>query len=186
MAKANTLQSRLEGKPIKVNKWNAQEVKVAFDDAIVKYMTEEASFAHDQTSINMRLACSIVINIIGGATALYSYLTPIRRGWMLTGLGAGTYLFVLGCFNLYMSFLAPTYFFKGEKINAKDSSRKLPVVLSSRVILPDAIYVLNTRHGNDVRVGFGEWIAEDGFIDSRAFCSDMDRILSLHILPHQS
>jgi len=182
MIKEKSLQERLLLEPIKLpNKWNANEVKFAFDDLICRYMIDEMEFVRDYYFINIKLAIIILINLIGGGTALYAYLTPFSQARILVALGSVSYLAILGLWTLYQSWIMPKYFFKGY-----NSKGKKHFYLTSKLELPEAKYLIqlhSSKDGNKIgklalmrefTVSLGDWIDVDGYIDPISFCRSMN------------
>lgn len=178
-----SLQDQLLMEPIKLpNKWNANEVRFAFDDLICRYMTDEMKFNRDYYFINLRLIIIILINLLGSGTALYAFLTPFAKAKMIVALGAVSYLVILGLWTVYQGWIMPKYFFKGCNKGGKKH-----FYLTSKLELPEAAYSIQlhcNRNGikagkldllHEFAVSLGDWVDVDGYIDPISFCQSMNK-----------
>lgn len=137
-------------------------------------MVEEARFREDNCLVNVKLAFSIGLTVLGGATGLYALRTPFAEGKLLTGLGALLYMILLGAYTGWLAFLQVPTCFRGQS----QAGRK-KIWLQSRLEPVDGTYwltALDPKTGQPVpkcTQGWcvGEWIHEGGAISGSALCA---------------
>lgn len=156
---------------------------------------EEAQYRVDRSLQYKKLGFLVVLTIIGGATGLYARFTPFENAKLLTGIGAAAYLFLLGYFTLWTSFLTVPTCFRGTaaanatKGTTASSTGRKSLWLKSELHLPEAVYelqVLDPRTGKLTKINkkwqIDEWIYEDGVICGEYFCQAMREFLSSDVL----
>lgn len=162
----------LEAEPIKAQITNLHEIKVAFDDAVVKYMVEEAGYIENHYQMDVKLVVAFVLNVIGSATGYYAFKTPFEQSKFWTAVGAAVFLVIYGIWNLY-SMLSVQFVFVGKK----DTGKAPLVRLRSVIQLADPTYRLYASSAVGEREilskGVDNWVTEDGFLAARPFVSDM-------------
>ena len=181
MAKPSTLGSRLDKKPIKVNKLNMSEVRLSLDDILAKYMVEEALFTEDHSVINVKLLYTFILTVIGLITTFYALTRPFQQIKLILAVGAGSYLVLLGAYTYWLTFLQVATCFRG-----KSQASKKVVWLKSRIDPKTAEYhlaVVDPRDGGkvekvEVKWCVGRWIRENGEIVATNFCQDLSRFIS--------
>lgn len=138
MAKASSWADRLSARPVRVAKWSGAEAKVALDDLVCSYAAEEARLSPDHGVLHAKLAGCALLALIGGAVALYSWLTPFESAKVLTVIGAVLYLLVLSAYSYWLAVvLPPGVFFRGK------GKRGACVWLASRLSMPQGEYELS-------------------------------------------
>ncbi|PJF17158.1 putative signal peptidase complex subunit spc25 [Paramicrosporidium saccamoebae] len=164
----------VERTPVKVNKWNSQEVRVALDDLVAK-----AQYKENTSLVNYKLLFVLTLTIVGGATSYYAFITPFAKGRILVGAGVALYMVVLGLYTLSLGFLMTSTCFRGTQ-----PSTKKMVWIQSKLELPAAIYhltLLNPKTGKPLKCtkswSIGAWICEDGKVSPTAFCADMEAFI---------
>jgi hypothetical protein len=173
------LISILEAEPIKAGKENLHEIKVALDDALVRFMTEEAGYTEDHTQMNMKLLVAFILNVIGGATALYAYRVPFEKAKFYTALGSLLYLAIYGVWNFYTMFLANQFAFCG-----RHPSKNAMLHIKTDTSLKDAVYRVHAHFekiGTPREILSGKvdrWVTIDGHVSPRPFVTDMRTAIS--------
>ena len=128
-------------------------------------MNEEAKFKEDHFLIHLKLIVYFFLNLVGGATALYSYLVkPFERTRLLVAVGSAVYLIGAGIWNLVLQYRIAQTLYRG-----KDAATNKPVWIRSAIKYPQAIYSLSLLSvtdgkvvGSPIEIGVGQWIDVDG------------------------
>lgn len=120
------------------------------------------------------------LTVIGGMTSLYAYLTPFAKAKLLVGLGAATYMTLLGFYTLWLSYMIIPTCFRGTA----PSSRK-EIWIQSKLELPSANYsitLVDSKSGKPLKCtkswNIGSFIREDGTVGGLEFCSEMAKFAS--------
>lgn len=145
---------------------------MALDDAVVKFMVEEAGYSEDHSQMNLKLLVYFILNVVGTATGYYSWKTPFEKSKFWTAIGSGTFLLIYIAWNVY-HYVTVQYIFSGKKELGKCQL----VRLRSSIQLKDPVYrILATADGIEKEIiakRVDSWITEDGFVAARPFLSDM-------------
>lgn len=118
---------------------------------------------------------------MGGITGLYARFTPFSEAKVLTALGAGCYMLILGYYTVWLSyFITPTCF------RGLQPGTRRPIWISSDLELPSALYrltLLSPTTGAPSKVTYswpiGELIQDDGVVSGDSFCAALNKFVSL-------
>ena len=133
---------------------------------------------------DLKLAIYALLNIIGAATAAYGYFVrPWERVRLLVGIGAATYLALMGGWMFLSSYVLTNTIFRGKRSDASQKEREL--WLKTECNLPDAIYrakAIDPVTGKEFDESVGEvevWkcIDKNGRILGGKFCDFMSHVL---------
>jgi hypothetical protein len=147
-------------------------------------MSEEAHYVVNYRVIDLKLATYALLNIIGAVTAAYGYfIRPWERVRLLVGIGAATYLTLMGCWMLLSSYVLTSTIFRGKRRDASKKEREL--WLKSECNLPEAIYqtkAIDPLTGKEFEESVGEieiWkcIDKSGRIMGTKFCDFMAQMI---------
>lgn len=111
---------------------------------------------------------------------MYARFTPFQSAKLLTAIGSGLYLVILGYYTLWLAYLHVQTCFRGKVVGGKKE-----IWLQSKFELPNGEYRLTvldpvTGKSTDVteKWNVGQWIYEDGMICGDLFCSSMKDFIS--------
>lgn len=118
---------------------------------------------------------------MGGITGLYARFTPFSEAKVLTALGAGCYMLLLGYYTVWLSYCIIPTCFRG----LQPGTQRL-IWVSSNLELPSAMYrltLLSPTTGTPSKVScswpIGELIQDDGVVSGEAFCAALSKFVSL-------
>lgn len=136
---------------------------------------EEARFREDNYVLNGRVLFLLLLTVIAVVTSAYAYWVPFNEAKVLIGVGAASYMIILGVYSAWLSLFTTSTCFRGRS----PVGRKL-VWLQSKMDLAPAEYgLLAVNPVNGASLGcqkawhVGRWIHENGTISGAAFCADM-------------
>jgi hypothetical protein len=147
-------------------------------------MSEEAHYVVNHRATDLKLAIYALLNLIGAGTAAYGYFVrPWERVRLLVGIGAATYLALMGVWMFLSSFIITTTIFRGKRRDASQKEREL--WLKSECNLPDAVYrtkAIDPVTGKEFEESVGEievykCIDRNGKILGAKFCDFMSQVL---------
>lgn len=133
-----------------------------------------------RTLLYKKLAFALTLAIVGGITGLYARFTPFAKAKLLTAMGAGCYMLLLGYYTVWLGYLITPTCFRG----LQPGTRRL-VWVSSELELPRAMYrltLLNPTTGAPSKVAgswcIGELIQDDGVVSGEALCTVLGKFVS--------
>lgn len=143
-------------------------------------MNEEAQFKEDHFIIHSKLLAYFLLNVVGIATALYSYLVkPFERTRLLVAIGSAVYLICAGIWNLVLQYRITPTTYRGCNGNKK------VVWIRTLMKYPEAIYsisLLSVKDGSvnaNIEFGVGEWVDVDGNVLYSSILNDLQN----HLIP---
>lgn len=141
---------------------------------------EEARFKEDHHVLNIKVMFQLVLTIVGVVTSVYAYLKPFKEAKLLVGVGAASYMIIMGLYTVWLSRFTISTCFRGSS----PMGRK-PVWLQSKMELASAeycLYAVNPLTGGPLGCkrawNVGRWIHEDDKISGAAFCSDLSAFVA--------
>ncbi|KAF6027720.1 hypothetical protein EB796_013970 [Bugula neritina] len=102
-----------EHKPAKVDKWDANAVKNALDDAVKKVMKDDFKCVEDHSLMNGRLFLSLIGVMFAGYAVLWDWFYPYPASRTVLIVCAVSYFIVSGILTLYIMFKEKGIFFVG-------------------------------------------------------------------------
>lgn len=144
-------------------------------------MNEELKYREDSFLLILKVAIYFLLNVIGVATGLYTYLTkPFAAARLLTGIGAAVYLLGMGLFTLLLQYHIVGTIYRG--FNAKNRA----LWIQSKMLFPEATYLLRLSRPEAPKKPFlqfeiaaGSWLTEEGEIVGEAVYADLKREMKL-------
>ena len=149
------------------------------DDALVRFMTEEAGYSQSFKYFDIKLAVVLLLNVIGGLTSYYVWKIPFGQGTFVKAIGSGLFVFI-NCLWTICSFFSPQYVFVGRLDAAKKSKM---VYLTTATHLHDPVYrIYGSTDGSNkpleiLAIRVDEWITQDGYVCARKLIPDMKSAL---------
>lgn len=99
-----------DGKPVKVDKWNATTVKNALDDAVRMIMTKHFKYDENHTLMDQRLVICTVACLFAGTALVYDYLRPFPESRLVLLVCVVSYFLLMGVLTLYTTYVERNHF----------------------------------------------------------------------------
>lgn len=145
-------------------------------------MNEEARCKEDHFVIHAKLLVYFLLNVVGVATGLYSYLVkPFERTRLLVAIGSAVYLVCAGIWNLVLQYRITATTYRGTIAGGPGAGGgNKRVWIRSGMKYPEAIYSLSLLSAQDgsvmgksIEFGVGEWVDVDGNVLYESILKDL-------------
>src|SRR5262245_11251570 len=81
-------QVELGSSPVRVNHGSLQDIRIALDDTLVKYLNEVRGLSQGHGQTDRYLVVQFILNLIGALTAAYAYVTPFTESRLIVGVAS--------------------------------------------------------------------------------------------------
>lgn len=137
-------------------------------------MNEETKFKEDHFFIYTKLIANLLLNIIGGGTAFYSYhIKSFEKTKLVVAIGSAVYLIGTGIWSLILQYYLTRTLYRGNDDNVVVvvEGGKKSIWIRSDIKFPQGIFSLQLVNpkdgklmGKSIEFGVGEWIDVDGVV----------------------
>nr|XP_006825876.1 PREDICTED: probable signal peptidase complex subunit 2-like isoform X2 [Saccoglossus kowalevskii] len=163
----------LDGKPVKIDKWDGSAVKNALDDAAKKVLVDGYGYKENHVLMDIRLIICTVSCMFAITALIYDYLHPFPESRPILIVCVVSYFIMMAILTVYTTFKEKNIFLVAHKKDATGVDPDDVYTLASSLKRFDHMYSLtltftdgisNEMRHTTMKKSVATWVDENGSI----------------------